>query len=174
MSDAIRFFTPTRDTSASLGAMARQSFSDAFAHLYHPAPFARFLEEAYGPGGKMERDLADPSVQWQIAATGDQTIGYAKLTPLVAPAPAPQPGAVELQQIYVLAPWHGRGVAERLIHWALVTARTGGAPEIYLTVFDHNVRAKRFYSRHGFVEVGHCTFTLGDRVDDDRVWRKVL
>jgi diamine N-acetyltransferase len=37
-----------------------------------------------------------------------------------------------------------------------------------------NARAKRFYSRHGFIEVGHCTFTLGDRVDDDRVWRKVL
>jgi diamine N-acetyltransferase len=174
VSDAIRYFTPTRDVSASLGAMARQSFSDAFAHLYNPAPFARFLEEAYGPGGGMERDLADPSDQWQIAATSDQTIGYAKLSPLTAPAPAPLPGALELRQIYVLAPWHGRGVAESLMHWALATGRAGGAPEIYLTVFDHNARAKRFYSRHGFVEVGHCTFTLGDRVDDDRVWRKAL
>jgi diamine N-acetyltransferase len=43
-----------------------------------------------------------------------------------------------------------------------------------LTVFDHNLRAKRFYTRHGFSEVGHCTFRLGDRVDDDRVWRKTM
>jgi predicted kinase len=35
-------------------------------------------------------------------------------------------------------------------------------------------RAKRFYTRHGFSEVGHCTFMLGDRVDDDRVWRKPI
>lgn len=49
-----------------------------------------------------------------------------------------------------------------------------GAPEIYLTVFDHNQRAKRFYARHGFEEVGHCTFRLGERVHDDRVWRKPL
>ena len=163
---------------AGVSAKAARSSARAMSRWSRNAvsavPFARFLEEAYGPGGKMERDLADPSVQWQIAATGDQTIGYAKLTPLMAPAPAPQPGAVELQQIYVLAPWHGRGVAESLIHWALVTGRAAGAPEIYLTVFDHNARAERFYSRHGFVEVGHCTFTLGDRVDDDRVWRKVL
>lgn len=174
MSDTIRYFTPTGATSASLRAMARQSFSEAFAHLYDSAPFARFLEEAYGSGGRMERDLADPSVRWRVAATGEEPIGYVKLSPLVAPAPAPLPGAVELQQIYVLAPWHGRGVAESLMHWALETARAEGAPEIYVAVFDHNTRAKRFYTRHGFVEVGHSTFELGDRIDDDRVWRKPL
>ena len=60
------------------------------------------------------------------------------------------------------------------MRWAVAAARTAGAPELYLTVFDHNERAKRFYTRHGFVEVGRCTFTLGDRVDEDRVWRKIL
>jgi ribosomal protein S18 acetylase RimI-like enzyme len=105
---------------------------------------------------------------------GDQVIGYVKLTTLTAPAPAPRPGAMELQQIYVLSPWHGRGVAEKLMTWALDTARATGAPEIYLAVFDHNTRAKRFYSRHGFYEVGRCTFQLGDQIDDDRVWRRAL
>jgi ribosomal protein S18 acetylase RimI-like enzyme len=51
-------------------------------------------------------------------------------------------------------------------------AREMGAPELYLTVFDHNDRAKRFYLRHGFAEVGQCTFELGDRIDDDRIWRR--
>jgi GNAT superfamily N-acetyltransferase len=174
MKDIVHYFEPTKAAAASLGAMARQAFSDTFAHLYDPASFARFLDEAYGPGGTMERGLSDPVIRWQAAAVGDRLIGYAKLTPLVAPAPAPQPGAMELQQIYVLAPWHGQGVAQRLMHWAVDTARAAGAPEIYLTVFEHNLRAKCFYARHGFTEVGHCTFKLGDRVDDDRVWRKPL
>jgi len=81
---------------------------------------------------------------------------------------------MELQQIYVLKPWQGSGVAEKLINWAMDAARAEGAPEIYLTVFDHNNRGKRFYPRHGFSEVGHCTFRLGDRIDDDRVWRKLF
>jgi ribosomal protein S18 acetylase RimI-like enzyme len=170
----IQYFAPTNDVADSLRAMARQAFSDTFAALYDPAPFAEFLHEAYGAGGSMERDLADPSIRWWVAAMDGQVIGYAKLSALKAPAPAPQPGAMELQQIYVLSPWHGRGVAESLMRWALDTARAEGAPEIYLTVFDHNVRAKRFYSRHGFSEAGRCTFKLGDRVDDDRVWRKEL
>jgi ribosomal protein S18 acetylase RimI-like enzyme len=60
------------------------------------------------------------------------------------------------------------------MEWGLATARAQGAPEIYLTVFDHNERAKRFYARHGFEEVGRCTFQLGERVDDDRIWRARL
>lgn len=172
--ETIRFFTPAEGFASALGSMARQAFSDTFAHLYDPTPFTQFLNEAYGPSGKMERDFADPLIRWLVAAVNDEPIGYAKLSPLSAPAPAPQPGAMELQQIYVLKPWHGRGIAEELMNWAIDTARAAGAPEIYLTVFDHNIRAKRFYTRHGFFEVGRCTFTLGTRVDDDRVWRKTL
>ena len=174
MNGTVHYFTPTKADAVALGAIARQAFSDAFAHLYDPVPFGQFLDEAYGPGGTMARGLGDPAVRWRVAAIGDAPVGYAKLSPLAAPAPAPLPGAMELQQIYVLAAWHGRGVAENLMHWALEIARGEGAPEIYLTVFDHNERAKRFYTRHGFAEVGRCTFRLGDRVDDDRVWRKPL
>lgn len=154
MDEMIQYFAPTNDVAGSLRAMARQAFSDTFAALYDPAPFAKFLDDAYGVGGSMERDLADASIRWQVAAMDGQVIGYAKLSVLKAPAPAPQPGAMELQQIYVLGPWHGRGVAERLMLWALDTARVEGAPEIYLTVFDHNARAKRFYRRHGFLRWG--------------------
>jgi ribosomal protein S18 acetylase RimI-like enzyme len=60
------------------------------------------------------------------------------------------------------------------MNWAVKTARSTGAPELYLTVFDHNERAKRFYTRHGFEAVGRCTFKLGDHGYDDRIWRKVL
>ncbi len=60
------------------------------------------------------------------------------------------------------------------MHWALDRARALGAPEIYLTVFDHNERAKRFYMRNGFAEFGHCSFRLGGRTYDDRVRRKTL
>jgi hypothetical protein len=70
--DIIHYFTPTRAAAASLGAMARQAFCDAFAHLYDPAPFERFLEEAYGPDGTMERGLSDPANRWQVAAIGDR------------------------------------------------------------------------------------------------------
>ncbi len=122
----------------------------------------------------MGRALADPSVAYRVAVTDSEPVGFAKLLPLRAPAVDPAPRSMELQQLYVLSGWHGTGVADALMGWAVESARESGATQLYLTVFDHNARAKRFYTRHGFVEVGRCTFTLGDRVDDDRIWCREL
>lgn len=159
---------------ARLLQVARRIFSDTFSHLYDAAAFDAFCEHTWAADGPMARDLADDAVAWRVAAVDGEPIGFAKVTPLRAPAQGAQAGALELQQIYVLGPWQGRGVAEALMGWAVGLARERDAPELYLTVFDHNQRAKRFYARHGFEEVGRCTFQLGDRVDDDRIWRKVL
>lgn len=171
---AVRYFVPAAQHASSLRAMARKCFADTFSHLYDSRPFEDFLDQAYGEGGSLSIDLLDPTIDWLAAEANAQIVGYAKLRQLAAPAPDPQKGALELQQIYVLREWQGLGVAERLMQWALDRGRALGAPEIYLTVFDHNERAKRFYTRHGFAEVGSCTFELGSRIDDDRVWRKAL
>ena len=170
----IRYFIPEASDLADLRAMARSCFAETFSHRYEDGPFDSFLETVYGDGGSMARDLVDPAISWFCAKSDSQIIAYAKLRALAAPAPNPKKGAMELQQIYVSRQWHATGVADRLMDWALAQAEELGAPEIYLTVFDHNERAKRFYQRYGFSEVGHCTFTLGNRVDDDRVWCRTL
>lgn len=172
--DDIGFVTPTIDTLRRLLPIARHIFTVTFAHHYGKPEFEAFCDEVYSPDGSMSHDFDAPEVHWQVAIIDGAPIGYAKLTPLRAPAVNALPNSLELQQIYVLPEWHGTGVAEHLITWGIATAGRLGAPEIYLTVFDHNERAKRFYARHGFEEVGRCTFQLGERIDDDRIWRRSL
>jgi len=170
----VEFGVPDAATLQRLLPVARRIFTATFAKHYEVEAFERFCDEVYRPGGSMARDFGAPDVRWQVVTAEGEPIGYAKLTPLRAPAVDAAPDALELQQIYVLADWHGTGVAERLMQWGLDEARASGASELYLTVFDHNERAKRFYTRHGFEEVGNCTFQLGDRIDDDRIWRRKL
>lgn len=162
---------PGAELGLRLLPVARRIFSDTFSHLYANEPFERFLQAVYAPGGQMEQELASPEVEWRVAVLADEPVGYAKLTPLRAPFAEAARGSLELQQLYVAREWQGTGVAETLMTWALERARERDAPEIFLTVFDHNARAKRFYARHGFEEVGRCTFRLGERVNDDRIWR---
>lgn len=170
----VSFVTPDPSLGRRLLPVARRIFTETFAHLFDPSGFEAFCDSVYQQGGSMARDLAAPEVRWQVATLDSEPIGYAKLTPLRAPAPDAAPGSMELQQIYVLSAWHGTGLADALTEWAMATAEAEGAPELYLTVFDHNERAKRFYRRHGFAEVGRCTFELGGRTYDDRIWRRLL
>jgi len=149
--------------------MARRCFEETFGARYAKHDLEAFLDAAYGPDGLLA-ELEDASVDFRIARSHGEIIAYAKLSPLKAPASSPQPGALELQQIYVLKPWQGTGVAASLMEWALHRASERRAPEIYLTVLDDNHRAKRFYARHGFMDVGGCLFRCGTNVEDDRIW----
>ena len=54
-----------------------------------------------------------------------------------------------VDQLYVLPTWIGRGIGSRLIE--LAKSRRPGGLDLY--TFQVNVRARRFYERHGFVEV---------------------
>ena len=169
----ITYLTPRPGDGPALAAMARRCFVETFGHRYAAHDLAAFLDAAYGPDG-LPAELEDPQVDFRIALAGTEIIAYAKVSLLKAPASAPRPGALELRQIYVLGPWQGKGVAEALMAWALERARSRRAPEIYLTVFDHNQRAKRFYTRHGFSDVGGCLFRCGTSVEDDRIWRRPM
>lgn len=172
--DNVIFVEPDDALFLRLLPVARRIFSDAFGTNYGETEFRNFCDDVYRLSGSMARDFAASDVRWQVATIDGEPIGYAKLTPLRAPATKAAPGSMELQQLYVLSGWHGTGVADQLMDWGVRTAAESGAPELYLTVFDHNERAKRFYARYGFEEIGRCTFQLGERIEDDRIWRRRL
>ncbi len=48
-------------------------------------------------------------------------------------------------------------------------ARSRGARAVWLSVWSQNERAKAFYSRSGYRQVGTTTFVLGTDVQDDWV-----
>ena len=58
--------------------------------------------------------------------------------------------------------------------WTYAKARELGGDMLYLSVFVDNHRARRFYDRHGFGEVGPYAFMVGDHVDDDIIMRRPL
>jgi len=168
------YFTPTlADHGEPLNAMAQQCFVETFGHQYTVDDLTAFVAQSYGPDGLL-RDLANPAYHWRVAADDGRIAGYVKVGPVGVPAPDPLPGALELKQLYVLRPWHGTGVAAGLMDWAIANARERGAPELYLSVFDHNHRAKKFYARYGFADIGACEFHVGTQIDEDRMWRRTL
>nr|WP_069160181.1 GNAT family N-acetyltransferase [Nocardia altamirensis] len=130
-------------------------------------------------GERFGEYLSDPAKTVLKAVAGDDIVGYAMLIagdpadPEVAKAVDLRP-VLEISKMYVLPGHHGSGVSTALMLAALERAREGGFAGVWLGVNEENVRAQRFYGKHGFVEVGTKTFTLGNRVENDYVMRLVL
>jgi ribosomal protein S18 acetylase RimI-like enzyme len=169
--------TPAMADAAAIAAVAQASFQATFAFKnYPPDDLAAFLGTMMGEA-RYAAQIADPAYALRIARDDAGAIlGFIKAGPNELPL---APGDVrertwELHQLYLLEAAHGSGIANAMMAWLDAEARARGREAIYLSVYVDNHRAKRFYARHGFVEVGKNPFQVGNTIDDDRVWRKAL
>lgn len=172
MSAAVAYRDAAPADGPELAAMARRSFTDTFGTLYRQEDLAQFLDAAFGSAG-LPADLTDPAYRVRVATDNDTIVGYCKIGPVTFPGDWPD-SAIELHQLYILGEHHGAGLAPVLMDWALDQARSRGASEMILSVFVDNHRARRFYERYGFEEIGKYTFMVGDHQDDDRLMRLTL
>lgn len=157
--------------AAALAALFRSVFLDTFGHLYAPQDVNAFFAD-HGDE-HWAAQLADAAFAVRLADAGTALAGYSKLGPLKLPVDTGAP-AIELRQLYVSSDWHGQGIAAALMDWTLEEAAMRGARELYLSVYTDNHRARRFYQRYGFDEVGPYKFMVGNQADDDIIMRKAL
>ena len=105
-----------------------------------------------------------------LAEVGDALAGYAQLRRAGgAPDGVPGIAPIELWRIYVDAPWHGSGLGAQLLRAAAETARGLGGDALWLSVWERNPRAIRFYDKSGMRIIGRADFLIGGEVQNDHV-----
>jgi ribosomal protein S18 acetylase RimI-like enzyme len=161
---------PGRPTDAAeLSRFAARIFHESFAADNDPADMLTYMAAAFSPE-QQGRELADPANTYLIAESGGAIMGYVLIREGdEVPEGVTARASVEIVRFYVDRAWHGAGVARNLMASALESARSRGARGIWLGVWEHNVRAVRFYEKHGFRDVGSHAFVLGTDVQTDRV-----
>ena len=170
--------TPTLADAAALSACAQACFMETFGHIvYPPGDREAFLADRMGPE-RYAADIADPARALRIARSQDGSIaGFINLCPNVLPMPAGEPPreqTIELDQLYLRRVAQGTGLADQFMDFAHAEGAARGARAMVLSVFIENVKAQRFYARHGYVEIGKNPYQVGNTIDDDRVWRRWL
>lgn len=162
------------DDATRLSAFAARVFHESFAADNDPDDMAAYISTAFTP--EMQRvELSDPENTWLLAERDGMLVGYALIKPgRDAPECVTVRPSAELARLYVDRAWHGAGVARRLMDGALDDARRRGVRGLWLGVWEHNVRAVRFYAKYAFVDIGSHEFVLGSDAQTDRVmWRSL-
>lgn len=159
------------DDLPAIDRLFRASFGATFGHLYSAKNLATFLAD-FTPAN-WRREFEEPRFAFRIAELDRQPVGYAKIGPMALPT-SHGPNAVELYQLYLLDEAKGKGISGELMDWVFARARSLGGDELFLSVFIANPRARRFYRRHGFAEIGPYHFMVGDHADEDIIMRRPL
>ncbi len=159
--------------AAALAHLARATFCDTFAHLYAAADLDAYLAGPLSDAATAAM-IADPDKLVRVAVGADGAlVGFCviNLTLTVDYDPAPR-RAVELSKLYLSNAAKGTGLADALIAWVDEEAAAQDADEIALSVYCDNVRAQRFYTRHGYVKFADSFFMVGDHRDEEHLMRK--
>jgi ribosomal protein S18 acetylase RimI-like enzyme len=161
-----------------LADVAARTFPLACPPTSTPADIATFIDQTLTPA-RFADYLADPDRAVLTAISDDRIVGYAMTIrglpddPDVQSAVVLRP-TVELSKIYVLPDAHGAGASAALMTAALEQARTLSAASVWLGVNQQNLRAQRFYAKHGFTIAGTKRFLVGAVLESDYVMVRPL
>ena len=182
---AIRLFAIHRAVDDLVFRYATADDIDMLVHLC-----ADTFRETYGPhcpAAEVERHIADHFTREHIEAEvmdseavmliamlADEPVGYALLLPESTTPCVTGPGPVQLARIYLSADSIGKGRGAALMNACLDEARRLRGGTIWLSLWDQNHRAMKFYERCGFTNVGTKPFTFGGTKYVDPVMARAL
>jgi GNAT superfamily N-acetyltransferase len=154
--------------AATLTELGARTFRDSFAADNSPEDMEAFLASHYRPE-LQAAELKDPRNLYLLAEVSGVPAGFALLRDGPREPGVPGERPVNLSRLYVDRPFLGARVGAALMLRCLEEGRSRGHDALWLGVWEHNVRARAFYARWDFTEVGEMRFLLGSDVQRDFV-----
>ena len=166
--DQVEFREATVADVARLVAFSRRTFNEFFGADDSAENMRAYLDASFTEA-LQAREVEDANTRVVLAVDGADFVGYTTVVRSAAPEVVTRPHAIQLHRFYVDTPWHGSGLANRLMAAVDSAARSLDGTHVWLAVWEHNPRAIRYYSKQGFADVGTMPFTLGNELQTDRV-----
>jgi len=163
----------TNQDAELLAKIGARTFSETFAADNSPEDMAAYLAASFGTE-QQRSELADPEALFLIAEVEGVAAGYAKLKSGDPPDEVTNKQPIELVRLYAAQQWLGRGVGSALMQSCIDQATQRGRQTFWLGVWEHNQRARAFYRKWQFREVGTHIFQLGQDAQTDILMERSL
>ncbi len=163
----------TASDAAALSVIARETFYDTFTGTCTEDDMQEFLAYYFNEQ-KLRDEINDPENLFFFAEINGTPTGYLQFMEDYSGFPLMKKWkALELKRIYVLSEYRGKGIAQKLMDFILGYANDNNYEVVWLGVWEHNLRAQRFYEKYGFVNSGHThDFPIGNTPQTDNwLWK---
>lgn len=157
----IDFYTPTTRNAESLADLARTTFWGTYRteSALERKHIKAYMDKVFTVS-KILDELGNPKNIFRIASNDEVEIGYFKLVMDSIREGIQSKSPIEISRIYLKKEFWGKGFGSRMLETCIEEAEKNKRDEVWLSVWQHNSRAIRFYKKHGFRKVGTHTFDL--------------
>jgi len=163
----------TAQDALCIGVLATQVFLDTYATTGIRPSLAREVLEHLSPNAISEL-LSLPGTSFIVAESSEHMVGFVQLTFGSAQELVASEFPAELDRLYVLGRFSGKGIGKTLLHQAEHLAASRGASTLWLTAWVGNQRALSFYASQGYKDIGATMYAFQGEEYENRVFVKAL
>jgi ribosomal protein S18 acetylase RimI-like enzyme len=150
----------------SLMEISRETFYETFAKDNSIEDTNKYLSENVTEE-KLTKELNNTNSRFYFCYFKSELAGYLKVNISTAQTESLLPDALEIERIYILNKFHGQGLGKALMEKAIQTTKELSINEIWLGVWEHNIKALKFYNKLGFNQFSQHIFKLGEDEQTD-------
>lgn len=141
-----------------LEKLGRQTYKDHFSEIWSAQGIENYLESQF-KREKLIGDMNDSAVKYFLIYADEIAVGFLKLKLDRNLPNSESEKGVELEKIYFLQEFSGKGLGKKTFEFIVRFAEERGSKIIWLDVLKSNVGAKKFYERNGFRVVSELDFS---------------
>ena len=143
----------------TVAALAIQVFLDTYATEGVRPDLANEAFAEYGCSIFAQR-LAEEGRIFYLAEHGSGLVGFAEVLRNQQPSPIIGVGGSELVRLYVQPQAQGSGIGRTLLQRAEQCSRESGSAGVWLSAWEHNLKALAFYKRQNYKDVGNAQYVI--------------
>lgn len=155
----------------TLRVFAERTFRIAFEADNEPVDFEQYCRENF-TAENFAAQLRHPASEFWFGFWDDTLAAYLKLNFDQNPSGLADCRTVQVERLYVEPAFQGRRIGEKLLDLAFERAQLVQAEWIWLSVWQKNPPALRFYERCGYEIFGTEVFWVGEDPQTDWLVKK--
>jgi diamine N-acetyltransferase len=163
----------TPDDALLIGVLGTQVSLDTYATAGISPLLAREVREHFNTE-PIAALLARRDTRFVLAERQANLVGFVQLAFGARHALVAAERAVEIDRLYVQAPFKGQGIGKALVAAAAERARAWGAQALWLTAWVGNEAALAWYRRQGWRELGSTDYVFENERFENRVFERAL
>lgn len=141
-------------------SISKTTFSNAFEDQNNPEDFTTYLNNAFSKE-TLSREVSHPHTRFYFVKQGNTTVGYFKLNDYKAQTDVHDKNALELERIYVVSNYQGKGIGAWMLEQVKGLAKKAKKDYLWLGVWEKNTSAIQFYEAHGFTKFDRHPYYVG-------------